>query len=224
MKLRFNLLAITLLFIQSLALHAQTNISLNKLSNGDTVYGFSVKAVYLNAFGQVMGARFVHIHTGFIIDLIQIESVPQAFIYANSFPTSDNGEPHTQEHLLITKGNKGRNLKMVLDMSVADDNAFTSQLHTAYNFYTGAGPGVFYSLFETYMDALLKPDYTEEEVHREVRNWGVIESQDKTLRLQEKGSVYMEMLTGMDNPDGLLYYNMIDMLYGKPNPLSQQWR
>lgn len=220
MKLRFNLLPITLLFIQSLALHAQTNISLNKLLKGDTAYGFSVKAVYLNASSQAMGARFVHTLTGFTIDLLQIESVPQAFIYANSFPTSDKGEPHTQEHLLITKGNKGRDLSMAKDMSVSNYNAFTSQLHTAYHFYTGAGPDVFYSLFEKYMDALLKPNYSDEEVHREVRNWGVVESPDKTLRLQEKGSVYMEMLTGTDNPDNLLYYHMIDMLYGKPHPLS----
>jgi Zn-dependent M16 (insulinase) family peptidase len=221
MKFKLIGILITLLLTQFVSLQAQTNsFHLNNVTKGDTAYGFKVTALYLNASGEPMGARFIHRNTGFTIDFLQIESVPQAFIYVNSFPTSEKGEPHTQEHLLITKGNKGRDLNMATDMSVAADNAFTSQIHTVYDFYTGAGPDVFYSLFEKYMDALLKPDYSGEEVNREVRNWGVVESPDKTLRLQEKGSVYMEMLTGMDNANSLLYYSMLKMLYGKSHPLS----
>ena len=43
------------------------------------------------------------------------------------------------------------------------------------------------------MDALLYPDYSDEEIRREVRNFGVDEDpQDGSLRLEEKGTVYNE--------------------------------
>ena len=65
-----------------------------------------------------MGARFIHEKTGFTLDLLQIESVPQVFFYVNTFPVSDRGEPHTQEHLLITKGNKGHQINTREGMSL----------------------------------------------------------------------------------------------------------
>ena len=48
--------------------------------------------------------------TGFQLDLLQIESVPQAFTWVKTFATSDQGEPHTQEHLLLLRGMRGRTL------------------------------------------------------------------------------------------------------------------
>lgn len=186
----------------------------------ETIDGFKVTSVYLGGTGQPMGARLIHIKTGFTLDLLQIESVPQAFLYANTFPVSDRGEPHTQEHLLITKGNKGHDINTREGMSLAVSNAFTSQLHTAYNFYTGAGADVFYSLFDHYMDALLYPDYTTEEVKREVRNWGVSEAPDKTLSIKEKGSVYNEMSTTMNDPGAIIYDEIGRLLYGNHHPLS----
>jgi Zn-dependent M16 (insulinase) family peptidase len=189
-------------------------------TEGEMVYGFKVTAVYLNDADQPMGARFIHGATGFTLDLLQIESVPQTFIYVNTWPVSDKGEPHTQEHLLITKGNKGHELNTREGMSLAESNAFTSQLHTAYNFNTGAGAEVFYTLFEKYLDALLYPDYTNEEVRREVRNWGVVQSPDKTLRLEEKGSVYNEMFSTMNNPYELVFDTTGRILYGNAHPLS----
>ncbi len=205
----------------SLSTNAQTNpVSLSGLTEGQKVNGFSTKAIYLNDAGQPMGGRFIHDRTGFILDLLQIESVPQTFIWVNTFPVSDKGEPHTQEHLLITKGNKGHELNTREGMSIASSNAFTSQLHTAYHFYTGAGGKVFYNLFEGYIDALLHPDYTSEEVNREVRNWGVSENPDKTLKIEEKGSVYNEMSTSMNNPYSQLYNTMGRFVYGDAHPLS----
>src|ERR1700742_86953 len=92
--------------LQSASAQKQT-ISLGSLKPGQIVDGFKAVAVYLNDADQPMGGRFIHVKTGFTFDLLQMESVPQTFIYANTFPVSDNGEPHTQEHLLITKGSKG---------------------------------------------------------------------------------------------------------------------
>lgn len=196
------------------------SISLATLKQGQTVNGFKAIAVYLNDADKPMGGRFIHVATGFTLDLLQVESVPQTFIYANTFPVSDKGEPHTQEHLLITKGSKGHQLNTREGMSLAQSNAFTSQLHTVYDFNTGGGPEVFYTLFENYLDALLHPDYTSEEVSREVRNWGITQNPDKTLRLEEKGSVYNEMSSTMNNPYALLGDELGRFQYGANHPNS----
>lgn len=190
------------------------------LSEGKQVGGFRAKAVYLNDADQPMGARFIHERTGFTLDLLGIQSVPQVYMWVDSFPVSDQGEPHTQEHLLITKGNKGRNLNSTQSMSLTQSNASTYQLYTVYHLNTAAGGDVFYDVFEQYMDALLHPDYTEEEIRREVRNWGVIENPDKTLRLEEKGSVYNEMVSSMNNSFSRIFDSAQAMLYGKAHPLS----
>src|SRR5262245_26156321 len=77
------------------------------LTKGQVVHGFRTDAVYLDATDKPFGGRFIHLRTGFTLDLLQIQSVPQAVIYANTFTVSDMGEPHTQDHLLIGKGKKG---------------------------------------------------------------------------------------------------------------------
>ena len=75
---------------------AFTDVTAQTISNG-----FRAASVYLNDADQPFGARFIHQKTGFTLDLIQVQSVPQAFVWVNSFPVSDKGEPHTQEHLLM---------------------------------------------------------------------------------------------------------------------------
>jgi hypothetical protein len=93
--------------------------------------GFHAAAVYLDDAGQPFGARFVHQKTGFTLDLIQVQSVPQAFAWVNTFPVSDKGEPHTQEHLLMGKGNIGRAWAASETMTLSQSNAFTMQWRTA---------------------------------------------------------------------------------------------
>jgi len=190
------------------------------LTKGQALHGFRAEAVYLDAGDKPIGGRFIHERTGFILDLLQIQSVPQAFIYTNTFTVSDMGEPHTQEHLLIGKGNKGRNINVLENMSLTQSNASTYQTFTDYQFNTAGGAESFYDVFNEYITVLLHPDYTEEEVRREVRNWGVTENPDKTLRLEEKGSVYNEMTSSMNNPDGRLFDNSLRMIYGAAHPLS----
>lgn len=190
------------------------------LTKGQVVHGFRTDAVYLDDADKPIGARLIHVRTGFTLDLLQIQSVPQAFIYANTYTISDMGEPHTQEHLLIGKGNKGRNINVLENMSLTQSNASTYQTFTNYQFNTAGGAESFYSVFNEYMDVLLHPDYTEEEVRREVRNWGVTENPDKTLRLEEKGTVYNEMTSSMNNPDYRLYDASLRMLYGAAHPAS----
>jgi Zn-dependent M16 (insulinase) family peptidase len=147
--------------------------------------------------------------------------VPQVFAWVNSFPTSDRGEPHTQEHLLLGKGNVGRAHSGLEGMSLVSSSAFTQQWRTCYHFHTAGGPEIFYKLFESQMDALLHPDYTDEEIRREVSHWGINENPaDKTLRLEEKGTVYQEMVSSYERPISLLLRAENQMLYGPQHPLA----
>jgi hypothetical protein len=166
-------------------------VNLDSLAEGHKAAGFTAVSVYLDGRDVPIGARFRHDATGYVLDLVQIESAPQAFVWINTFPTSDQGEPHTQEHLLLGKGNKGRWVGSLEAMSLADSSAFTMQWRTCYHFHTVAGADVFWNVFEAKMSGLLEPDYSDEEIRREVRNFGVAEEPGTgALRLEEKGTVY----------------------------------
>src|SRR5262249_48342032 len=134
------------------------------LTQGQITNGFRTISLYLNDADRPMGARFVHQRTGFTVDLLEIQSAPQAFIWVTTYPTSDMGEPHTQEHLLLGKGNKGRSVASGQAMSLVTSTAFTQQWRTCYSFYTAASGNIFLDEFEREMDALLHPDYTDEEI------------------------------------------------------------
>jgi Zn-dependent M16 (insulinase) family peptidase len=202
---------------------AQQAISLANLSPGQTASGFRAVALYLNDADQPMGARFVHQRTGFIFDYVQIQSLPQTFIWVNSFPTSDMGEPHTQEHLLLGKGNKGRYVASLEEMSLTESSAYTMQWRTCYHSNTNAGPDVFYRVFQAQLDALLHPDYTDEEISREVANFGVDESPtDRTMRLEEKGTVYNEMVSTFERPWSRMMRELGISLYGADHPLAYE--
>ncbi|MDT5295033.1 MAG: hypothetical protein QOJ76_1913, partial [Acidobacteriota bacterium] len=202
---------------------AQTpnNVSFDSLSEGKVVNGFRAEAVYLNDSDKPFGARLRHARSGFTLDFLEIQSVPQVFAWVNSFPTSEHGEPHTQEHLLLGKGNVGRAHAGLESMSLAGSSAFTQQWRTCYHFHTAAGPEVFYQLFQSQMNALLHPDYTDEEIRREVSHWGISENPaDKTLNLEEKGTVFQEMRTTYDHPISLLFRAENQMVFGADNPLA----
>jgi Zn-dependent M16 (insulinase) family peptidase len=191
------------------------------LNEGQTISGFRAAAIYLNDSDLPMGARFLHERSGFTLDVLEIQSVPQAFVWVTTYPSSDMGEPHTQEHLLLGKGNQGRDVASRESTSLTSSTAFTMQWKTCYSFYTSAGADVFFDEFERRMDALLHPDYTDEEIRREVRNFGVTEnSSDRSLHLEEKGAVYNEMVTSMDQPGRRVYYEGLRMIYGTSHPLS----
>lgn len=210
-----------LLFAGGTLSSQQAELSFGNLTEGQTVSGFKTVAVYLDDSDRAMGARFRHERSGFTLDLLQIQSVPQAFIWVTTYPTSNMGEPHTQEHLLLGKGNKGRALGSQEPMSLVSSSAFTEQWMTCYHFYASAGPEVFYDHFEHTMDALLHPDYSEEEVHREVRNFGVnADPKTGALSLEEKGTVYNEMVTSMDQAPNRLFRAAGLAAYGPEHPLS----
>jgi Zn-dependent M16 (insulinase) family peptidase len=105
-------------------------------------------------------------------------------------------------------------------MALAESSAFTAQWRTAYHFHTVAGEQVFWPVMASHLDALLNPDYTDEEIRREVRNFGVDKADDGTLRLEEKGTVYNEMVRTYESPQTVLWRVAGHLVYGKSHPLA----
>ncbi len=206
-----------------LAFYAMTALpaTYNTLTEYQQLHGFRTRALYLNDAERPMGARFTHVKTGFTLDLLEIQSVPQAFLWVTTPPTSNMGEPHTQEHLLLSKGRLGRDLQLHETMSLIGATAFTSQYRTCYPFHTVAGPSAFFAHFERQLHAMLAPDYSDEEILREVRNFGVtVDGAGKPLRLEEKGSIYNEMVSSMTQGSRLAFYERQRLVYGPEHPLS----
>ncbi len=190
------------------------------LAEGSKLHGFTTATIYLDDADKPVGGRFVHDATKFTLDYLRVETAPQGFIWVTSFPTSDKGEPHTQEHLLLGKGERGRKFGSFQAMALAESSAFTAQWRTAYHFHTVAGHDVFWPVFADQLDAMVNPDYTDEEIRREVRNFGVDKGDDGKLRLEEKGTVYNEMVRTYENPDVGMWRAMGQLVYGPTHPLA----
>lgn len=194
---------------------------IEKLRQNQQIADFRAENIYDNEMGQAMGARFRHIPSGFVLDVLRIQSIPQAFFWVNSFPPSDQGEPHTCEHLLLGKGTRGQYVASLEDMSLGSSSAFTMQLQTCYHFHTAAGTDIFFNLLEAKLDAFLNPNFSDEEIRREVANVGyAIDPVDSTLSLEEKGTVYTEMVSSFERPWSNLGRELGLLLYGPEHPIS----
>jgi len=79
MKTKLVVLGLAFIFTFAVGIHLEASTNLENLQEGQKIHGFKVMNVYENAAGKAMGARFVSDRYGFIIDLLQIQSVPQAF-------------------------------------------------------------------------------------------------------------------------------------------------
>ncbi len=196
---------------------------LETFQEGQKINGFSVVNLYENGAGKAMGARFVSDKHGFIVDLMQIQSVPQGFFWVKTPPTSDMGEPHACEHLLLGKGTQGRYVSALEDMCLGKSSAWTGQTNTVYHFNTVAGEETFYELFEAKLRALLNPDFTDEEIRREICHIGVnIDPRDGSLSLEEKGTVYTEMVSYFEKASWYQWKAIEELLYGEDHPLGNR--
>src|SRR5687768_5273302 len=195
-------------------------VDLAKLAPGDGAHGFRVESIYLDHQDRPLGARFMHRATGFTLDLIQVESVPQSFTWVNSFATGDQGEPHTQEHLLLLRGVRGRTLGTKHSMSLVTSSAYTETWRTSYFFNTAAGVDTFFDIYAEQQRAMLHPDYSDAEIRLEVRNFGVTKNPDGSLRLEEKGTVYNEMVASMANGTWKAWRAQNHAVYGEKHTLG----
>jgi len=200
---------------------ARADSTLEKLKKDQKISDFKVEYLYDNDRGEAMGARFRHIPSGFVLDFLRIQSVPQAFIWVDSPPPSDQGEPHTCEHLLLGKGTKGRYVASLEDMSLGNSSAFTMQMQTCYHFHTTAGTDIFFDLLDAKLDAMIHPNFSDEEIRREVANMGYsIDPIDSTIHLEEKGTVYAEMVRSFENPWSNLSRKLGFLMYGPDHPAA----
>jgi predicted Zn-dependent peptidase len=195
--------------------------SLSELSDGASVHGFAARALYLDDQGRPRGARLLHARTGFVLDYLVIEAVPQAFVWAHTLPVSDRGESHAQEHLLVGQGNKGRFVQNYDQMHFAEPPAGTGLERTSYRFGSVAGLGTFWGLFENHLDSLVHPDYTDADIRRETRNFGVKAERDGSLTLDERGTVYNEMMSTWESVDHRLYAPFSRALFGAAHPFGR---
>ncbi len=120
---------------------------------------------------------------------------------------------------MLGKGEKGRALGGLERMALVTSTAFTQQTKTCYAFYTAAGSAAFFPQYSATLDALLHPNYTDEEIRREVRNFGLSDS-GGALHLEEKGTVYNEMVSSMDQANRRIYQAALLALYGPNHPES----
>ncbi|MFQ5606857.1 MAG: M16 family metallopeptidase [Candidatus Zixiibacteriota bacterium] len=216
-SLQLSALSLALL---ALALNAGAG-EFDSLKENQRLADFKTEAVYENEAGKIIGARFRHVPSLFVLDVLRIQSLPQAFMWVNSPPPSDQGEPHTLEHLLLGKGTKGRYVASLEDMSLGRSSAYTEQRRTCYHFNTASGADGFFKLFEYKLDAMINPNFSDEEIRREVCNMGVVvDQEDGSLGLEEKGTVYNEMVSSYERPWGNLYQKLLVEIYGEKHPLS----
>jgi Zn-dependent M16 (insulinase) family peptidase len=185
-----------------------------------TIADFVADAVYTDGRGGVMGTRWIHRSHGMPVTVLRIQSVPQVFLAFHTPPVSDRGEPHTGEHLLLGKGTKGKMLSAEQDMSLVESTAWTSQTDVCYSWSCAAGKDTFYRSVEQYLDALLLPDYTDEEIRREVCHVGPVKEEGAgKLSVDEKGTIYQEMTSTYEKRWNV-WYEMQKRLWGADHPLG----
>jgi hypothetical protein len=203
---------------------------LTSLAEGDRVGDFRVDAVYTagtdgtdgtDGTEKLIGARFTHVPSRMPVDILRFDSEPQAMIWVRTLADSDRGEPHTAEHLVLGKGRKGRMLGLALDMAIGSNSAHTARCQTVYHFHTAGGRQSFLDLLYRHLDAFLHPDFTDEEIRREVAHWGIdVDPSTGMLSLEEKGSIYLEMLSSFEKPGTIIWSEIRQRLYGPHHPLG----
>ena len=72
------------------------------------------------------------------------------------------------------------------------------------------------------LTALLRPDYTDEEIRREVAHVEAVPGPGGSLRLEEKGTVYNEMVSTTQEANSVIWQQVRTLSYGKGHPLARE--
>ncbi len=192
---------------------------LSALERDQTLAEFRVANLYSDAQGKIMGVKLWHIPTGAPVFLLQIETLPQAFMWIDTPDNSNRGLAHSLEHLLAGKGTKGRYCKLLGEMRLSQSAANTVDDFNYYGFSSAAGLDGFFDLFHAWLDTLYHPDFSDVEAEREFYHFGVVSNPTtKKNTLVEKGRVYDEMQTSQDSYD--YYFALNRRVLGEQNPLG----
>ncbi|MFA5161387.1 MAG: hypothetical protein WC421_03990 [Elusimicrobiales bacterium] len=190
------------------------------LSENQDFCGWRVRAVYTNHLGAPVGARFVH-PNGLPADLLRLNCLPQLSICFQTLPAGDGGEAHALEHIVLGKGRQGKRLSMMFDACLAENTAATYPDITNYQFSCAGGKDAFLRLAERFFSALLEPDFSDEEARREIYNVDAAFS-SSGYALEEKGTVYNEMLAASEKPSYALWRALAELAYGANHPLARE--
>jgi Zn-dependent M16 (insulinase) family peptidase len=189
---------------------------------GQRVAGhFVLRRIYLGPSGQPRGARFLH-DSGLPVDLLFFPSAPRLSLIARTLPVSDRGESHTGEHLLLGKGRAGRTLNGLMGMRLGSHAAETHPDMVCYHFRAPVPPAEFFELTTAMLSALLRPDYTDEEIRREVAHVEAVPAAGGGLRLEEKGTVYNEMVSTTAQANSVIWRQVHRLGYGASHPLARE--
>jgi Zn-dependent M16 (insulinase) family peptidase len=204
-------------FLQTLCLASSSDLA--TLKKDQTVSDFTVANLYSDSDAKVVGAKFCHVGTGAPVYLLQIETVPQTFMWIETPTDSNRGLAHSLEHLLIGKGTKGRYLFLLEQMRLSRSAAVTDDDINSYSFSSGTGMAGFIEQFHSWLDALYNPDFTDREAEREFYHFGVnYDANTKKKGLVEKGTVYDEMQGGEHHYD--YYFALNKLVFGDTNPFA----
>src|ERR1700686_936156 len=213
-----------LLFIVCLLVVAQncclgSSRDLDALKKDDSIAGLRVANLYSGSDGQIVGAKLWDARSGAPIYLLQIETVPQVFMWVDTPADSNTGVAHSLEHLLGGKGTKGRYASLLKEMRLSRSAAATTDDFNLYSFSSGTGLDGFFEQFYSWLYALYRPDFTDLEAEREFYHFGTsLDPATRKRTLVEKGSVYDEMQTGQ----GVYtyYFELNKRVFGEGNPFG----
>jgi predicted Zn-dependent peptidase len=218
MTVRILLFIVSLLVVAPLS-HPATSKDLSALERGETVGSLRVANLYADSHEKIVAAKFRDIRSGAPVYLLQIETVPQAFMWVDTPPDSNAGVAHALEHLLTAKGTKGRYANLLSEMSLSRSAAATTDDFNFYSFSSGTGIEGFFEEFRAWLDAIYRPDFTDLEAEREFYHFGIsYDALTKRRTVVEKGSVYDEMQTGQGIYD--FYFALNKLVFGGNSPFG----
>ncbi|MGB9122122.1 MAG: hypothetical protein WCE73_15985 [Candidatus Angelobacter sp.] len=213
-----RILIVLLLIVASPCSSAKSR-DLSTLKQNETLGSLRVTNLYADSHGRIIGGKFLDIRSGAPLYLLQIETVPQAFMWVDTPADSDAGVAHALEHLLGGKGTKGRYVSLLNEMRLGRSAAATTDDFNFYSFSSGTGVEGFFEEFHAWLDALYRPDFTDLEAEREFYHFGIAyDPVTKKKALVEKGSVYDEMQTGQGIDD--YYFALNKLVFGRNNPFG----
>ncbi len=193
--------------------------TLSRLKDSQELADFKVANLYSDPDGRIVGAKFWHVATGAPIFLLQIETVPQVFTWVNTPVDSNQGLPHSLEHLLAGKGTTGRYFSLLTDMRLSQTEAATARDFNFYAFSSGAGLDGFFELFHALIRALYHPDFTDGEAQKEFYHVGVAtDPATGSKTLTEQGAVYDEMQTRQGRYT--YYFELNKRVFGEQSPFG----